>query len=127
MSTRVKNVEPIITALFDEIAEPVIGRNQLAESSIDATARLTAATLHLMSAYAQCACPKLAVIVEAHIAELAHVAPDACVRAVCVALKNSWAQKGSSCATLGCVAEKFSQSESAGRTLIQKIRRVKFH
>jgi hypothetical protein len=53
-----------------------------------AASRLTAAALHLMSAYAQCACPKLAVVVEAHIAELARVTPDACIRAVCEALPH---------------------------------------
>ena len=97
------------------------------DARAEAASRLTAATLHLMSAYAQCACPKLAVIVEAHIAELARVAPDACVRAMCASLKKSWMQKASSCAASGCFAEKFSQSEAANPTLIQKIRRVRFH
>ena len=81
------------------------------DSADELAARLIAATLHLMSTYAQCACPKLAVIVEAHIAELALVAPDARVRAVCASLKNSWMQKRLSHAVSGNTSENISPTE----------------
>jgi hypothetical protein len=92
-----------------------------------AASRLTAAALHLMSAYAQCACPKLAVVVEAHIAELARVTPDACIRAVCEALQKNWSQKIAPCATKICLAENVSESTPAHPGLLQKIRQIKFH
>jgi hypothetical protein len=89
--------------------------------------RLTAAALHLMSAYAQCACPKLAVIVEAHIAELARVTPDACVRAVCEALHKNWSHEVAACAAKGCFADNVNESIPTNSTLMQKIRQIKFH
>lgn len=103
----------------DEREEIDFGDHAAAQSS-----RLTAAALHLMSAYAQCACPKLAVIVEAHIAELARVTPDACVRAVCEALHKNWSKEVAACASEGCLAE---NSAHDNPSLMQKIRQIKFH
>ena len=102
-----------------EAGQDFVDRDSLAENPHESSARLTAATLHLMSAYTQCACPKLAIVVEAHLAELARVTPDSSVRAVCISLKNAWAKKASPCAASGCFAENFSQSSAANPTLIQ--------
>jgi hypothetical protein len=127
MKMDVNNIDQNQSSPCQDEREDVDFDTDFGDSAAVQSSRLTAAALHLMSAYAQCTCPKLAVIVEAHIAELARVTPDACVRAVCEALHKNWSKEVASCAAKGCFAENVIESGNAQPILMQKIRRIKFH
>jgi hypothetical protein len=127
MKMNVKNIDQNKSSLCQYEREDVDFDADFDDHAAAQSSRLTAAALHLMSAYAQCACPKLAVIVEAHIAELARVTPYVCVRAVCEALHKNWSKEVASCAAKGCPAEDVIAQGNAHPSLMQKIRQIKFH